>query len=93
MMWVRLGANGFPGDTYGAGGSSKTGAMPAFDLDDAQLAQITLYERVEFGGLEEDSEEYLALEAIANGETTFADAGLGELSAEAGVDEADLAGG
>ena len=48
----------------------------------------------EFGGLEEDSRGVpeLLLE-IAEGETTFAEAGLGELSAEAGIPEEDLAAG
>ena len=46
---------------------------------------------VEFGGMEESGEEYDALLAIAEGTTTFADAGLGELSTAAGIPEDDLA--
>ena len=43
--------------------------MPAHaELDDEELALVVLYERVEFGGLEEDSEEYELLLAIAEGD-------------------------
>jgi hypothetical protein len=52
-----------------------------------------LYERVTFGELDPTSEEYAALLEIAEGVTTFADAGLGDLSAAAGVDPAELEGG
>ena len=66
--------------------------MPAFPLlSDQELAEVVLYERVEFGGMEESGEEYELLLSIAEGTTTFADAGLGELSAAAGIDEASLA--
>lgn len=93
MMWVRLGSNGWPGDTYGATDKPVNGGMPAHEsLTDEELAQVVLYERAAFGGLEEGSEEYLELEAIATGETTFAEAGLGEDSAESGVDESALGG-
>jgi mono/diheme cytochrome c family protein len=94
-MWVRLGSNGWPADTYGAtdkpvGGA---GAMPPHpSLTDAELAQVVLYERAAFGGLEEGSEEYLLLEEIAHGDTTFAEQGLGPESEEAGVDESALGG-
>lgn len=93
MMWVRLGSAGWPTDTYGAPDKPKNGGMPAFDLSDEELAQVVLYERVTFGGLEPGSEEYVALEAVANGEATFQDGGLGEISAEDGIDEAELAAG
>ena len=50
--------------------------MPAHaGLDDEELALVVLYERVQFGGLEEGAEEYELLLEIAEGETTFADAG------------------
>ena len=94
MMWVRLGSIGWEefSDTYGATDKPIAGGMPAHAaLDDQDLALVVLYERVQFGELEEDSEEYLALLEIAEGTTTFADAGLGELSAEVGVPEEDLA--
>lgn len=93
MMWVRLGSAGWPADTYGAPEKTKNGGMPAFDLSDEELAQVVLYERVAFGGLEPGSEEYMALEAVAAGEATFEESGLGELSASSGVDEANLAAG
>jgi hypothetical protein len=51
-----------------------------------------LYERVQFGGLEEGSEEYEALLAIAEGQTTFAEAGLGPLAEAAGFTEDALSG-
>ncbi len=91
MMWVRLGDAGWPGSTYGATQKPKGVGMPAHaSLTDAELAQVVLYERTAFGGLEPTSEEYLALVEIAEGLKTFAEAGLGELSAAAGVTEADL---
>jgi mono/diheme cytochrome c family protein len=94
MAWVRLGSAEWPGDTYGATDEPKDGGMPPHpQLTDEELAQVVLYERVAFGGLEEGSEEYLALEAIAHGDEAFADGGLGELSAEAGVEESALEGG
>ena len=84
---------GRPTRTYGATGKPVNGGMPAHEsLTDAELAQVILYERAAFGGLEEGSEEYLLLEEIAEGLTTFAEAGLGPESEAAGVDEAALGG-
>jgi hypothetical protein len=60
-------------------------------LDDQELAQVVLYERQVLS--DEPPEEEEDLLAIANGEMTFEEAGLGEMSQEAGVPEADLAGG
>jgi hypothetical protein len=57
---------------------------------DAELAQVVLYERTAFGGMDPSSDEYLALVEIAEGRTTFADAGLGDVSTAAGVDPAEL---
>ena len=94
MMWVRLGSVGWEqfADTYGATDKPVEGGMPDHpNLDDQELALVVLYERVEFGELEETSEEYELLLAIAEGETTFAEAGLGEVSAEAGIPEEELA--
>ena len=94
MMWVRLGSSGWLefADTYGAQDKPVQGAMPAHPaLDDEELALVVLYERVQFGELEEGSEEYELLLAIAEGETTFADAGLGDISTAAGVSEENLA--
>jgi mono/diheme cytochrome c family protein len=94
MMWVRLGSAGWPADTYGAPDKPKAGGMPPHAaLSDQELAQVVLYERFTFGGLDPTSEEYLALVEIAEGRTTFAAAGLGDLSAAAGVDEASLGAG
>ena len=94
MMWVRLGSTGWPSDTYGATDNPVNGGMPGFaDLSDEELAQVVLYERVAFGGLEEGSEEYEALRQIAEGEMTFAEAGLGEESQQAGVDPPEGASG
>jgi mono/diheme cytochrome c family protein len=94
MMWVRLGDAGWPGTTYGATNKPKTAGMPEHpDLTDAQLAQVVLYERAQFGGLDPTSEEYLALTEVAEGLKTFAEVGLGELSTATGVDEASLTAG
>jgi mono/diheme cytochrome c family protein len=96
MVWVRLGSTGWSeyADSYGADDRPVGGGMPEHrGLDDQELALVVLYERVEFGGLEEGSEEYLALLEIAEGRMTFADAGLGEIAAEKGVSEDELAAG
>ena len=96
MMWVRLGSEGWTeySDTYGATEKPVNGGMPDHPtLSDQDLALVVLYERVEFGGLEEDSEEYLELLEIAEGRLTFADAGLGELATAVGVPEEKLAAG
>lgn len=91
VMWVRLGSQGWPGDVYGAQGKPKQGGMPAFGaLTDQELAQIVLYEREVLGG--EDPANLADLLAVAMGEKTFAEVGLGELSEAAGVDEANLEG-
>jgi mono/diheme cytochrome c family protein len=93
MMWVRLGSEGWPGDTYGANEKPKQGGMPPWALTDEELAQVVLHERV-LGGeeIDETSEDYADLLAIARGEMTFADAGLGPLSEAAGVSEDELGG-
>ncbi|MGE3621837.1 MAG: cytochrome c [Acidimicrobiia bacterium] len=90
MMWVRVGSPGWPGDSYGAEDKAKTGSlMPEHPgLSDQELAQVVLYERTQFAGEEEaDQEELLA---VASGELTFADVGLGPLAEDAGVDPAKL---
>jgi mono/diheme cytochrome c family protein len=97
MMWVRIGNAGWyaaSGDeVYGANAKpSNAGAMPAHpSLSDQELAEVVLYERVQFGGMEESGDEYEALLAIAEGTATFAEAGLGPLSEAIGLTEADLA--
>ena len=91
MMWVKLGDAGWPASTFGAADQVKGVGMPAHaTLTDAELAQVVLYERTAFGGLDPTSEEYLALVEIAEGRMTFANAGLGDLSVAAGVDPAEL---
>jgi mono/diheme cytochrome c family protein len=93
MMWVRLGSEGWPAPTYGDQGTEKKGGMPAWPLDDAELAQVVLHERVLSGEeITEGDEDYADLLAIARGEMTFADAGLGPLSEAANVPEDRLAG-
>ena len=94
MMWIRLGSDGWPGDTYGNTDKPKQGGMPAYPkLSDQELAEVVLYERTEFGGLDPLSEEYALLVEIAEGITTFDAAGLGEVSTKAAVDESNLAAG
>jgi mono/diheme cytochrome c family protein len=90
MMWVRLGSAGWPIDTYGAQAKPKVGGMPQHDFSDAELAQVVLYERATFGGLEPTDKEYTDLEAIAEGTTTFEKAGEGPVSTQDGVDPTRL---
>jgi mono/diheme cytochrome c family protein len=92
LSWVAVGTQGWPGDTYGAGVPKSGGTMPPFGnaLSLQELAAVVLYERVAFGGLAEDSEAYLALEAVANGEISFEEAGLGPAAEAAGVDPVDV---
>jgi hypothetical protein len=96
---VRIGNEGWYGasgtEVYGATDKAGNGGkMPAHpQLTDQQLAEVVLYERVEFGGMEEEGEEYELLLQIAEGDLTFEEAGLGELSQAAGVDEANLVAG
>jgi mono/diheme cytochrome c family protein len=97
MLWVRIGNTDWlatsGADVYGANDTPTTnGLMPAHpSLSDQELAEVVLYERVEFGGMEESGEEYEQLLAIAEGELTFAEAGLGEQAAAVGLTEDDLA--
>jgi mono/diheme cytochrome c family protein len=99
MMWVRLGNGGWfeaSGEqVYGANETAGNGGtMPAHPtLSDQELAEVVLYERVQFGDMEESGEEYELLLAIAEGKTTFAEAGLGPLSEAIGLTEDDLAAG
>ena len=94
IMWVRLGSDGWPGDTYGANDTQKRGGMPAFadTLTDAELAQVVLYERT-LAGADPADPELADLLAVALGEKTLAEIGLGELSQEAGVEESELGAG
>ena len=55
--WVKVGSNGWPGDTYGAQNKPKDGGMPAFEgqLEEEEIKLIVRYERQEFG-LEDPAE-------------------------------------
>lgn len=58
IEWVKVGSNGWPGDTYGAQNKPKGGtAMPAFEsqLEEEEILLIVRYERQEFG-LEDPAE-------------------------------------
>ncbi len=95
--WVRLGSEGWPGATYGAndkpvGGSG--GTMPGWaTLTDQQIAEVVLHEREISGDdVTEENPDNAELYAVARGEMTLAEAGLGELSTAAGVTEESLGG-
>jgi mono/diheme cytochrome c family protein len=93
MMWVRLGAQGWPGETYGQDNirTEQLGTMPPNGgLSDQELAQVVLYERRTLGGEEAPDPADDILLQIANGEMTFAEAGLGPASKAAGIDESKL---
>jgi hypothetical protein len=54
VEWVTLGTNGFPGATYGDTGKpvGGGGVMPGYEgsLSEQEIAAVSLYERVAFGG-------------------------------------------
>ncbi len=54
IQWITLGTSGWPDPTYGANAKpvGGFGLMPAFGstLDETQIAEVALYERVQFGG-------------------------------------------
>jgi mono/diheme cytochrome c family protein len=96
--WVRLGSAKWPAPTYGAQKKKVGGAgqMPSWTaLTDQQIAQVVLHERELSLGepIADDDKDYVDLLAVANGEKTLADAGLGPISKADGVTEDDLAGG
>jgi len=95
--WVRLGSAEYPSATYGALGKPRgaTGTMPGWNtLTDQQIAEVVLYERslTPDEDVTEENPDYEDLYAVAHGEMTLAEAGLGDLSAAAGVTEEDLGG-
>jgi mono/diheme cytochrome c family protein len=95
LYWVKTGEEGWPSDTYGAQPKTKNSAtMPAFGatLSEQEIAQIVLYERRELSDDVAPEGEEDVLLAIASGEMTFAEAGVGPLSEEVGITEADLEG-
>jgi len=59
IEWVDLGSSGWPDATYGANDRPVAGGMPGFagQLTDEEIAQVSLYERVQFGGLDVPAEE------------------------------------
>ncbi|MGB9359345.1 MAG: c-type cytochrome [Acidimicrobiia bacterium] len=59
IEWIALGSSDWPDATYGANDTPVAGGMPGFEgqLTELEIAQVTLYERVEFGGLEIDAAE------------------------------------
>jgi mono/diheme cytochrome c family protein len=93
MAWVRLGSDGWPTQTYGANDKPKLNGMPSHPaMSDKELAQVVLYERATFGGLDPASEEYAKLEAIAEGTSTLEKDGEGPVSQKDGVDPASIKG-
>ena len=95
--WVRLGSANYPSDTYGALGkpTGGTGTMPGWEtLTDQQIAEVVLHERslTSDEDVTEENPDYEDLFAVAHGEMTLVEAGLGDLSTAAGVTEEDLGG-
>lgn len=66
ISWVSLGSSGWPDSTYGDTGKTVAGGMPGFStsLSEEQIAAVAAFERVRFGGADE--------------ETTLVDCGLVE---------------
>ena len=93
MMWVRIGSQDWPAATYGGNDTAtNAGIMPGHPaLDDQQLAQGVLYERQVLS--KEDPADEEDLLAVATGEKTFEEVGLGPMSKQAGVPEDQLTGG
>jgi mono/diheme cytochrome c family protein len=94
--WVRLGSAGWPAATYGATNKpvGGVGQMPSWDtLSDQQIAEVVLHER-ELSGedVTEENPDNADIYAVARGEKTLVDVGLGPLSEAAGVTDADLGG-
>ncbi len=60
VEWVELGSAGWvetKGDTYGSAGKPITGEMPSFSprMTEKEIRTVVTYERVEFGGLDEET--------------------------------------
>ena len=69
--------------------------MPGWPtLTDQQIAEVVLHERSLTGDedVTEENPDYEDLYAVAHGEMTLVEAGLGDLSDAAGVTEEDLGG-
>ena len=59
IEWITLGSADWPDAAYGANDTPVAGGMPGFEgqLTELEIAQVTLYERVEFGGLDVETAE------------------------------------
>jgi len=95
--WVRIGSEAWPADTYGdsqkpVGGSG--GVMPGWPtLSDAEIAAVVMHERELSGAdMSEDNPDNEELYAVARGEMTLAEVGLGPDAERSGVTEEDLGG-
>lgn len=55
-LWVELGSSGWPDSSYGDTNKPVGGGMPAFagSLSEEQLAAVVAFERVRFGGADEE---------------------------------------
>ena len=68
IEWVTLGSAGFT--TYGAQNKPVAGGMPAFgSLNETELAQVVLYERVELGLADEEAAEADCFGEVEEAET------------------------
>lgn len=96
--WVLIGSDQWPGSTYGATETpvgASGGVMPAWPtLTDQQIAEVVLHERSLSGDdVAEDganAADLADLYAVARGEMTLAEAGVGPTAEAAGVTEDDL---
>ncbi|NND84807.1 MAG: c-type cytochrome [Acidimicrobiia bacterium] len=54
VEWIRLGSSGWPDATYGDTEKPVQGGMPGYDgvLSAEEIAAVSMYERVAFGGVE-----------------------------------------
>jgi hypothetical protein len=59
IEWIALGSADWPDATYGANDTPVAGGMPRFEgqLTELEIAQVALFERVEFGGLDVETAE------------------------------------
>lgn len=81
IEWITLGSAGFAGGTYGDTAKSVAGGMPGFagSLNAEQIAAVSAFERVRFGGQDPDA--------------ALVDCGLAEDPAEAPAEDAPTEGG
>ena len=69
IEWIALGSSDWPDATYGANNTPVSGGMPGFEgqLTELEIAQVTLFERVEFGGLDVETAETACGFEVAEG--------------------------